>query len=98
MLVKQRGETAAADLYEMLCGYSPDQVGGTADEWRIGSLARLVDWMGDDNLDYRVLAVYNLQEITGKRPIDPSDRLKERQQAVKRFKTRLESGDLRPKE
>ncbi len=97
-LVKQRGETAAADLYEMLCGYSLDQVGSTTDERRTGALARLVDWMGDDNLDYRVLAVYDLDEITGKHPMDPSDRLKERQQTVKRFKARVDSGELKPKE
>jgi len=66
-LVAQRGDRAAVDLYEMLCGYSPQQVGATPVERRNGALARLIGWLESDNLDYRVLAVENLFDITGKR-------------------------------
>jgi hypothetical protein len=68
-LVGQRGDRAAADLYEMLCGYSPEQVGKTPEERSAPGrpLARLIGWLESENLDYRVLAVENLYDITGKR-------------------------------
>jgi hypothetical protein len=68
-LVAQRGDRAAADLYEMLCGYSPEQVGSTPAERSAPGrpLARLIGWLESENLDYRVLAVENLADLTGKR-------------------------------
>ena len=59
-LVDQRGKPAAADLYEMLCGYNAEQIGHTPDQMKTGAVAKLIDWLEDDSLDYRVLAVQDL--------------------------------------
>ena len=95
-LVEQRGQSAAADLYEMLCGYNEEQIGQTPDEARGGALVRLIDWLENDSLDYRVLAWQNLWETTGKRLMpDPSANLNERTQNVRQWRRRLDSGELR---
>jgi hypothetical protein len=96
-LVDQRGKPAAADLYEMLCGYTPEQIGQTLDQQKTGSISRLINWLEDDSLDYRVLAVQDLWEITGKRLMpNPSASLAERTQNVRRWRSRLEAGELKP--
>jgi len=96
-LVEQRGERVAADLYEMLCGYNAEQIGKTPDEVKAGALARLVNWLEEDSLDYRVLAVHDLAEITGKRLMsNPAAGAPERAQNIRRWRSRLESGELRP--
>ena len=96
-LVAQRGERAAAELYEMLCGYNADEIGRTPDQRKTGALARLIDWLEEDSLDYRVLAVHDLAEITGKRLMsNPAAAPAERALSVRRWRTRLESDELRP--
>jgi hypothetical protein len=95
-LVDQRGKPAAADLFEMLCGYNADQVGHSPDQMKTGAIAKLINWLEDDSLDYRVLAVQDLWEITGKRlMLNPAAKLPERTQNVKRWRSQLESGDLK---
>lgn len=97
-LVQQRGEAAAADLYEMLCGYNLDQIGRTPEQWKTRALARLIDWLEEDSLDYRVLAVQNLYEITGKRLMsDPAARVRDREKNVRVWRQRLNEGSLKPK-
>lgn len=96
-LVEQRGPQAAADLYEMLCGYNAAEIGTTPEQVKTGALARLIDWLEDDSLDYRVLAVHNLREITGKQLMpNPAANLVVRKQNVRNWRRRLESGELRP--
>jgi hypothetical protein len=96
-LDEQRGRPASDDLYEMLCGYSAEQVGQTADQMKTGAVPRLIDWLENDSLDYRVLAVHDLFEITGKRLMsDPSANQREREQSVRRWRARLEDGELMP--
>lgn len=96
-LVDQRGEAAAADLYEMLCGYGPEQI-GTPEEFAGGLATQLVDWMEDDNLDYRVLAVQDMSEITGKRIMgDPAGRPSDRAVEVRRWRQRIKDGEVTPK-
>jgi hypothetical protein len=96
-LDEQRGSPAADDLYEMLCGYNADQIGRTPEEIRSGALSRLIDWLDNDSLDYRVLAVNDLWEATGKRLMpDPAANLKERTQNVRRWRSRLEAGEVQP--
>jgi hypothetical protein len=96
-LVEQRGRPAADDLYEMLCGYTADQIGRTPEQMKSGAVARLIDRLENDSLDYRVLAVHDLLEITGKRLMpDPAANLNERTQNVRRWRTRLQDGDLMP--
>jgi hypothetical protein len=94
-LVDQRGKPAAADLYEMLCGYTPDQIGRTSDQMKNGAVVKLINWLEDDSLDYRVLATQDLWEITGKRLMpNPAASLTERKQNVKVWRARLEGGQL----
>ncbi len=96
-LVDQRGKPVAADLYEMLCGYNADQIGRTPEQTKTGSIAKLINWLEDDSLDYRVLAVQDLWEITGKRLMpNPAASLAERTQNVRRWRSRLEAGELKP--
>ncbi len=95
--VDQRGKPAAADLFEMLCSYNAEQIGTTPEAMKTGALLKLIDWLENDNLDYRVLAVQDLQELTGKRLMqNPAASLSERNQNVRRWRTRLEAGDLKP--
>jgi hypothetical protein len=96
-LKEQRGEPAANDLYEMLCGYSSDQVGHTADQVVSGAIPRLIDWLENESLDYRVLAVEDLRQITGKQLMtNPAGAAATRAQAVKKWRDRLKAGELVP--
>jgi hypothetical protein len=96
-LADQRGKPAAGDLYEMLCSYSPEQVGQTPEQIKSGPLVKLINWLEDDSLDYRVLAVRDLAEITGKQFMqNPAAKLQERTQNVRRWRDRLEAGELKP--
>ncbi|MEM9660179.1 MAG: hypothetical protein AAF961_17580, partial [Planctomycetota bacterium] len=63
--VSLRGPQAANDLMQMVLGYRSAEIGETPEEWRNGALLRLVRWMDSDQLDYRVLAFHNVNEITG---------------------------------
>ncbi len=54
----QRGKDVGQELYRMLWGYTKDQL-------QAGDAAKLVEYLDNDNLDFRVLAFTNLQEITG---------------------------------
>ncbi|MEX0610564.1 MAG: hypothetical protein WD229_00475, partial [Pirellulales bacterium] len=74
-------------------------VGRTPEQWKAGVLARLIDWLEEDSLDYRVLAVHDLAEITGKRLMsNPAGSSAERAQNVRSWRRRLQSGELRPLE
>jgi hypothetical protein len=96
-LVDQRGERAATDLYEMLCGFDENQIGHTQEEREVGAIAHLIDRLEDDNLDYRVLAVHNLREITGKTLMsNPAGSPNEREQGIRHWRARLKSGELGP--
>ncbi|HVT27251.1 MAG TPA: hypothetical protein VHE81_04465 [Lacipirellulaceae bacterium] len=96
-LVDQRGRPAATDLYEMLCGYTADEVGRTPEQMKTGAVAKLIDWLENDSLDYRVLAWNDLREVTGKQLLsNPADTLSTRTRAIRAWRERLEKGDLKP--
>lgn len=96
-LVDQRGRPAANDLFEMLCGYNADAIGHTPEQIKMGAIAQLIDRLEDNSLDYRVLAVHNLAEITGKRLMaNPAANQAERTLAIRKWRARLEAGDLKP--
>jgi hypothetical protein len=96
-LVDQRGRPAAADLFEMLCGYNADAIGHTPEQMKTGAIAQLVDRLEDNSLDYRVLAVQDLAEITGKRLMaNPAANQAERTLAIRKWRARLDAGDLKP--
>jgi hypothetical protein len=96
-LADQRGKPAADDLYEMLCGYNAEQIGRTPEQMKEGALLKLIDWLESDSLDYRVLAVNDLAEITGKRLMaNPAATPTERTQSIRKWRARLDEGDLKP--
>jgi hypothetical protein len=97
-LEDQRGKPAAKDLYEMLCGYSVEQVGKTPEQLKAGTVVpQLIDWLEQDSLDYRVLAAQDLWETTGKRYMpNPASTLAERTRNVKYWRAQLEKGELKP--
>jgi hypothetical protein len=97
-LVEQRGETAARDLYEMLCGYDQDRIGRTPEQVAAGPIPRLIDWLEEDSLDYRVLAVQDLWEVCNKRFLtNPAGSPAERTRGVRVWRERLKSGELNAK-
>ena len=95
--VNLRGESAAQELMEMVSGYDQQAIGTTAQARQEGALAQLIRWLDSDSLDYRVLAIHNLNIITGTsylegyRPDVPSKR---RQIAIRKIWDRLDSNDL----
>ncbi len=96
-LHRQHRQELADDLYEMLCGYSLQQVGATPEEWKVGAMRQLIDWLQSDQLDYRVLANYNLEQITGRRNVfNPAGTSGSREKNANRQRARLEDGDLKP--
>ncbi len=89
---KQRGDEAGKDLYRMFLGYTKDQL-------RAGEAARLVEYLDHDNLDFRVLAFTNLQQITGKSFLyQPDATAAAREQPFKRWQDALRTGAIVPKE
>ena len=96
-LVDQRGRPAAGDLFEMLCGYTPDAIGRTPQQVQTGAIALLIDRLEDNSLDYRVLAVQDLADITGKRLMaNPAATPAERTLAIRNWRLRLSRGDFKP--
>jgi hypothetical protein len=63
--IELRGPDDGELLYSMVCGFSPEQVGTTRDELKTGVVVDLVRALEHESLDYRVLAIYNLDEIKG---------------------------------
>jgi hypothetical protein len=94
-LVAQEGDEKAADLYQMLCGYSPAQIGTTADELQSGAVKQLIDWLESDQLSYRVLAFYNLKDITKKSlSYNPTGNADSRARSVRQWRQRLKDNEL----
>jgi hypothetical protein len=94
-LVEQRGRQAAGDLYEMLSGFNAEQIGTTPEQLKTGAIARLIDHLENDSLDYRVLAVHDLWEITGKQLMpNPSATPSTRKINVRNWRNRLNEGEL----
>lgn len=95
-LVDQRGKAAADELYQMLCGYSVAEI-GAPEAFREELGTKLVDRMEDDSLDYRVLAVQAMAEITGMRLMpNPAGSPSERARGVRLWRQRLKSGEVAP--
>lgn len=93
---RQFGLDAAA-LYRLLWGFSDEQLG--AKDERLGTTnvdEMLVDCLDKDQLAFRVLGFWNLQNITGLglyyQPEQPAVK---RQQSVRNWRLRLKSGEIR---
>ncbi len=97
----QLGEKAAGDLTEMLLGFDSEDVGTTKEEVQDGALVRLINWLDDEDLSYRVLASYNINEITGTTSLGgyrPEHVASKRKGEIRFYWDRLEKGDLTPRE
>lgn len=96
--VNVRGEEVADDLMKLVIGYSPEQIGETADEVRNGALAQLIKWLDHSSLDYRVLAFHNFREITGKpKGYHPDGTSKRRSIDYRKIWKAFEANELMPK-
>ncbi len=95
--VNNRGEEAAHDLMDMVVGYNAQQVGETREAIQSGALAQLIQWLDHDSLDYRVLAIHNIREITGKKKaFSPSGTAKRRKIDLRKIWDEFESHELMP--
>lgn len=97
--VSLRGAEAAGDLMEMVQGFSPEEVGQTREELQQGALVKLLGWLDSDSLDYRVLAIYNLNEITGTSYLAgyrPDLDSTQRRRALRKLWDRFEANELLP--
>jgi hypothetical protein len=88
---KQRGADGAA-LFRMLWGYS-------ADDLQNGAAAQLVEGLSNDGLDYRVLSIWNLRNITGEpnHAYYPENLTRQRTASVNTWKDLLRRGKIVPK-
>ncbi len=97
--VKLRGQDAAVDLMEMVRGYDRQAVGQTREELQQGALVKLLGWLDSESLDYRVLAIYNLNEITGTSYLAgyrPDSDSTQRKRALRKLWDRFEANELQP--
>ena len=63
---------------------------------KTGAIAKLIDRLENDNLDYRVLAWQNLLEITGMQLMpNPAAKLADRSIQVRKWRARLDVGDVK---
>ena len=90
--LEQQYPQQAATLYRMLWGYSNEQLAA-------GDDAKLVDGLKDeDTLAVRVLALWNLKDITGRGQLyQPEQTKAKRQLATQRWQQRLEAKEIRLK-
>jgi hypothetical protein len=92
-------DQAAEDLTEMVIGFDPASIGKTKDEIKGGSLVRLIHWLDHDDLTYRVLAIYNLNEITGTSYLGgyrAEHAAAKRTREIAAYQMRYEKGELTP--
>ncbi len=94
-IAELRGDAEAVDLYEMIRGYSRDQLGTTPQELQTGVLLKLINWLEHDRLEYRVLAFHNLRQLTGKSLLyQPAGSTSTRDRAVRTWRQRLDGNEL----
>ena len=92
---QQRGTEEAEDLYEMIRGYTRAQLGSTPQALQTGVLQKLIGWLENDRLEYRVLAFHNLRQLTGKSLLfQPSGSPTARERSIRTWRERLEDNEL----
>ncbi|QDU87257.1 hypothetical protein Pla175_06150 [Pirellulimonas nuda] len=95
-LIVQRPEQGEV-MYEMLVGYTPEQVGLTAESRKSGVLKELIDRLESDVLEYRVLAIYNIEKITGRKVgFAPAGTPQNRDRYVRTLRHLLETDGFAP--
>ncbi|MCG8448527.1 MAG: hypothetical protein MI725_02975, partial [Pirellulales bacterium] len=95
--VNLRGQQAADDLMEMVRGFNPQEIGQSQEELQQGALVKLLGWLDSDSLDYRVLAIYNLNKITGTSYLAgyrPDSDSTQRKRALRKLWDRFEANEL----
>jgi hypothetical protein len=93
--VSKYGSEQGAILWRLVIGYSPDEVGQTPADLRVGAVARLLDSMDSESLAERALANLNLEELTGLIQVYSAvDSPSERRVAVNKLRRRLKINDL----
>jgi len=86
--IKQSGPMKGADLYRMLWGFNDEQLKG-------GMAKYLVDMLDHDDLDFRVLAFWNLSRITGQTlTYLPQDAPLKRKTTILKWQQKLEAGQI----
>jgi len=82
----------------MVIGFNSVQIGESREAVQTGALATLLKWLGHDSLDYRVLAIRNLQEITDKtKGYRPEDSSKNRKKDLRKLWEQFEANELLPR-
>jgi len=96
--IDTRGEEAAQDLMQMVVGYSRSQVGESREAVQQDVLKQLIPWLDHDSLDYRVLAIHNIREITGKsKGYRPDKSSKRRRIDLRKIWDQFEAHELLPR-
>ncbi len=86
-----RGEDDGRELFRMLWGYD-------AGDLARGDREKLVSYLEHERLDYRLLALWNLIDITGYGSTDRLDDPKRVRRLIPRWKQRLADGEIVPRE
>ncbi len=90
--IQQHGDEAGTELYRLLRGFNGADLEDGADK-------QLVDYLHHDQLDFRLLALWNLIRITG---FGQTNRLQDpkasRFQLARRWEKRLEDDEIKPKQ
>lgn len=97
--VKLRGNKAGGDLMSMVRGFGPEEIGTTREEVKQGVVLDLIGWLEHPSLDYRVLAIYNLDEIRGTKNFKgyrPAEIQRSRDKAVAKIRAALENNEFVP--
>jgi hypothetical protein len=92
-----RGQEDGELLFAMVRGFSPDQIGTTREELQRGVVIDLVRALEHESLDYRVLAIYNLDEIKGTKELAgyrPDGIPRTRAVAVAKIREMLENNEF----
>ena len=97
--VNLRGQQAADDLMDMVRGYNQQEIGETREELQQGAIVKLLGWLDSESLDYRVLAIYNLNKITGTSYLEeyrPELDSTRRKRSLRKLWDRFEANELLP--
>ncbi|TWU29504.1 hypothetical protein [Bythopirellula polymerisocia] len=97
--IRLRGSEDGEDLMRMVRGFSPTEVGTTREEVKQGVVIDLIRWLEHPSLDYRVLAIYNLDEIKGTKDLKdyrPDGLQRSRGIAVSKIRQLVEDNEFLP--
>ena len=97
--IQLRGREDGENLMQMVRGFTPAEVGTTREEVKQGAVIELIRWLEHPSLDYRVLAIYNLDEIKGTKDLKdyrPDGVQRSRGIAVAKIRQLVEDNEFLP--